>query len=66
MLQHLATIYINPNKVRNAHFAYGRLIMQTNQSFADFQTTFLHLAGEGQVPTDNLRMDLFDKVTTPL
>jgi hypothetical protein len=56
----------NPDKVRDARFAYRHLMMQSNQSFADFQTTFLHLAGEGQAPTDNLRMDLFDKLTTPL
>jgi hypothetical protein len=66
MIQHLASVYVNPNKVRDARYSYGKLVMRTSQSFAEFQTTFLHLAGEGQVPADSLRLDLYDKLTTPL
>jgi hypothetical protein len=66
MIQYLASIYVNPNKIRDARYTYGRLTMKTGQPFAEFQTTFLHLAGEGQVPKENLRMDLFDKITAPL
>lgn len=62
MFQHLAAIYVNPNKVRDAQFEYHRLRMQTNQTFSEFQTTFLHLAGEGQVPRTSLRLDLYDKL----
>jgi hypothetical protein len=40
--------------------------MTTNQSFAKFQTTFLHLAGKGQIYKSNLRMDLYDKLSTDL
>jgi hypothetical protein len=66
MIQHLATIYVNPNKTRDARYAYNRLMMKNNQTFAEFQTTFLQLAGAGQVPTENLQTDLFDKLTIPL
>lgn len=62
MFQHLAAIYVNPNKVRDAQFKYHRLQMQASHTFSEFQTTFLHLAGEGQVPRTNLRLDLYDKL----
>ena len=47
MLQHLAAIYVNPNKVRDAQYKYRALRMESSQTFAVFQTTFLHLAEEG-------------------
>jgi hypothetical protein len=62
MYQHLASIYVNPNKVRDAQFEYHRLRMETGQTFSAFQTTFLHLAGQGQIPDASLRLDLFDKL----
>ena len=62
MFQHLASIYVNPNKVRDAQFEYHRLRMQTDQTFSEFQTIFLHLAGEGQVPRTSLRLDLYDRL----
>ena len=66
MIQYLAARYINPNKVRDARYDYGKLLMKSSETFADFQTTFLHLAGEGQIHSDNLRLDLYDKLTTQL
>ena len=66
MLQHLASIYVNPNKVRDAQYEYRQLRMELGQPFATFQTRFLHLAGEGQVPQDSYRLDLFDKLPTHL
>jgi hypothetical protein len=62
MLQHLASIYVNPNKVRDAQYEYRRLRMETGQTFAAFQTKFLHLAGEGQISQSGYRLDLFDKL----
>jgi len=66
MLQHLASIYVNPNKVRDAQYEYRQLRMELGQTFAIFQTKFLHLAGEGQVPRESYRLDLFDKLPTHL
>jgi hypothetical protein len=36
--------------------------MTTNQLFAKFQTTFLYLAGEGQIYKSNLQIDLYNKL----
>lgn len=66
MLRHLASIYVNPNKVRDAQYEYRQLRMETGQTFATFQTKFLHLAGEGQIPQPSYRLDLFDKLPTHL
>ena len=64
MIQHLAARYVNPNKVRDARYDYNRLMMKPSQPFIEFQTQFLHLAGEAQIPEDNLCLDLYDKLTT--
>ena len=40
--------------------------MKTTEAFPDFYTRFLHLAGEGQIPEDDLRPDLYDKLTLDL
>ncbi|KUJ19082.1 uncharacterized protein LY89DRAFT_773187 [Mollisia scopiformis] len=66
MLDHLAAIYVNPNQVRDARYEYNRLLMMIGQPFAEFQTQFLHLAGQAQTPAEDLRLDLYDKLTTQL
>jgi hypothetical protein len=66
MVQYLASIYVDPNKARNARYEYNRLVMKTGQPFAEFQTQFLHLASEAQIPPTSLRMDLYDRLTTQL
>jgi hypothetical protein len=66
MLDYLASIYVNPNAVRDARHDYNSLTMKPSQSFAEFQTQFLHLAGQAQVSRESLRLDLYDRVTTPL
>jgi hypothetical protein len=66
MIQYLAAIYVNPNRVRDAKYDYNRLTMRTGQTFTEFQTQFLHLAGEAQIPAESLRLDLFDRLTTQL
>jgi hypothetical protein len=38
IVQHLATIYVNPNKVHDTKYNYNRLIIKTGQTFAEFQT----------------------------
>ena len=66
MILHLAAIYVNPNRVRDAKYDYNRLTMRTGQTFTEFQTQFLHLAGEAQIPAESLRLDLFDRLTIQL
>jgi hypothetical protein len=66
MLDHLASVYTNPNRVRDAKHNYNALVMRRDQTFAEFQTTFLHLAGEAEVPQASLQMDLYDRITPAL
>ena len=41
-------------------------MMKPTETFANFYTRFLHLAGQGKIPRDDLRPDLFDKLTLEL
>jgi len=66
MIQHLASIYEDPFRVQNARRDYRRLMMKNTETFPDFYTRFLHLAGEGQIPSEDLRPDLYDKLTIEL
>jgi hypothetical protein len=40
--------------------------MRTNETFLDFYTQFLHLAGKGRIPDKDLRPDLYNKITLEL
>ena len=40
--------------------------MKSTKTFADFYTCFLYLAGQAQIPEEDLRLDLFDKLTLEL
>lgn len=66
MINHLASIYEDPHKTQNARLDYRSLMMKSTETFADFHTRFLHLAGQAQIPGEDLRPDLFDKLTMEL
>jgi hypothetical protein len=66
MITYLASIYEDPHRVQNARLEYKSLMMKTTETFADFHTRFLHLAGQAKIPQDDLRPDLFDKLTLEL
>ena len=66
MIQHLEDIYEDPFRIQNARRDYRRLNMRTTETFPDFYTRFLHLAGEGRIPEEDLRPDLYDKLTLEL
>ena len=40
--------------------------MKKAETFSTFQTRFLHLAGQAQIPQEDLMPDLFDKLTLEL
>ena len=40
--------------------------MKATETFADFHTCFLHLAGQARIPKEDLQPDLFDKLTLEL
>ena len=66
MIDFLATIYEDPYKVQNARLEYKSLSMKSTETFSDFHTRFLQLAGQAEIPSDDLRPDLFDKLTLEL
>jgi hypothetical protein len=66
MIDFLATIYEDPYKVQNARLEYKSLLMKTTKTFSDFHTRFLQLAGQAKIPSDDLRPNLFDKLTLEL
>jgi hypothetical protein len=66
MIDFLATIYEDPYKVQNARLEYKSLSMKSTETFSDFHTRFLQLAGQAKIPVDDLRPDLFDKLTLEL
>ena len=41
-------------------------MMKPSETFADFHTRFLYLAGQARIPKDDLQLDLFDKLTIEL
>ena len=66
MINYLSSIYEDLYKVQNACLKYKGLIMKPTETFADFYTCFLHLAGQAKIPKEDLRPDLFDKLTLEL
>ncbi len=66
MLDHLSGIYEDPFRVDNARQSYRKLIMKANEQFTTFFTRFMHLAGQGQIPSSDLFDDLWDKVSLDL
>ena len=52
--------------MRNAYRDYCKLMMRSTETFMDFYTRFLHLASKGQIPDEDLRLDLYDKLTLEL
>ena len=66
ILRHLSDIYEDPFRIQNARRDYRRLVMRTTETFPEFYTRFLHLAGEGRIPEEDLRPDLYDKLTLDL
>ena len=66
IIQHLVSIYIDPNKIQNTKWNYNQLIIKLEQVFSKFQTTFLYLASKAQILTIYLYIDLYNKLTTQL
>ena len=66
MIEHLANIYLDPYKVENARQQYRTIRMKPTQSFTEFYTEFLQLAGDADIPPPDWRPDLYDKLTFEL
>ena len=66
MIQHIVGIYEDPFRVQNARRDYRRLTIKPTETFPNFYTRFLHLAGEGQILEEDLQLDLYNKLTLEL
>jgi hypothetical protein len=66
MIEHLASIYDDPHKAKNARTQYRGLKMKPSQTFTEFYTRFLHLAGRGRIPIADWQPDLYEKLTVEL
>jgi hypothetical protein len=66
MLDYLKGILTDPDEAREAKWKYDRLTMTLSETFFEFKTKLLHLAGVAGVPRESLRIDLFDRLTPEL
>ncbi|ODM22623.1 hypothetical protein SI65_00212 [Aspergillus cristatus] len=66
MLDHLKTIYSDPNRVTTAKHQFRQLYMKVNDKFHDFLSEFLYLAAEAGVAKDDWKDELYHKLTTEL
>ena len=66
MLDHLKTIYSDPNRVTTAKHQFRQLYMKVNDKFHDFLSEFLYLAAEAGVAEDDWKDELYYKLTIKL
>ena len=66
MIDHLASIYKDPFKARNARVEYRGLMMKPTEPFTAFLTRFHQLAGQANIPANDLLPDLYEKLTIKL
>ena len=66
MLEHLKTIYDDLNQVTTAKNQFRQLYMKTTDRFHDFLSEFLYLAAEAGVSDDDLKDELYHRITTKL
>ena len=66
MLEHLKTIYDDPNQVTTTKNQFRQLYMKTTNQFHDFLSEFLYLAAEAGVSDDDLKDELYHQIMTKL
>jgi hypothetical protein len=66
MIDYLGSIFREANAEENARHEYNRIRMRKDETFADFYTKFLTLAGKGNIPESMYCADLRDKLTPDL
>ena len=66
MIEHLKTIYDDPNQVTTAKNQFRQLYMKNTDRFHDFLSEFLYLATEAGVSDDDLKDELYHQITTKL
>lgn len=66
ILNHLKTIYDDPNRVTTAKHQFRQLYMKNGDKFHEFLSEFLYLAAEAGVAENTWRDELYVKLTTKL
>jgi hypothetical protein len=66
MLDHLKTIYADPNRVITAKHKFRNLYMKGGDKFHDFVSEFLWLAAEAEIAEESWKTELYHKFTTEL
>jgi hypothetical protein len=62
IFEHLLSIYKDANKLKNAKKDFCNLMMHKYTDYQTFETEFLHLAGEAEIPTANYKDKFMDKL----
>lgn len=66
MLNHLKTIYDDPNRIATAKHRFRQLYMKASDKFHEFLSEFLYLAAEADVAEKDWKDELYTKLTTRL
>ena len=66
ILEHLKTIYYNPNRVHTAKRKFRSLYIKVTENFYDFLSEFLYLAAESGISKDDWKDKLYVKLTIEL
>lgn len=66
LYSHLLELYGDPNRTRNARQEFKQLVMRKDQPFQEFYAHFLRLVADGNVPAQDLKEELNDKLSWKL
>ena len=66
MIEHLKTIYKDPNQITTAKNQFWQLYIKSNDYFHNFLSEFLYLAAETSISDDDLKDELYYHLTTKL
>jgi hypothetical protein len=66
LIDHLKTVFDNPNRATEAYVEYQALVMKPKDDFNDFLAEFVRLAEESRQPQDFRQRTLYDKLPNML
>jgi hypothetical protein len=66
LLDHLSEIYEDPNRTFEAKNEFKKLFMSKNQTFHEFHTKFLQLSNEAKIIKNDLKYELYSKLSFAL
>jgi hypothetical protein len=66
LYRHLSELYADPNRAKNARADFKKLYMKKDQAFQEFYAQFLRLTADGNIPKQDLKEELNDKLSWKL